>query len=267
MNLQTPLSKVWLRAAAGVGKSFLCAYAIQQIAVINPTAFSIFQYYSFDNDFKALGVYRCLAEQLVDQLWTQLEDMPEDIHAHTQRSSASYKLEDVKALIRMLLDRRSATYIFLDGLDEQCDSNQQRIELSEVLNFLSELATDGSRCVRLWCSSQERAYLKSTLSNFSVIEVNKEQIYDDIKLHLSKRILELDRLELDKGYQNLILSDLSEKADGCFLWASLMLGWISKAATLDTVQELIREGLPSDYEKYYEKKIESIDASQRALVS
>ncbi len=266
LNPSSKTSRIWLQAARGVGKSVLCAYAIEQTLKLSSLC-SIRQYYTFDEEFSALQVYRSLAEQLADQIWTQLNDMPPEVHEFTQRSATSSKSEDVKMIIRLLISKVPTIYVFLDGLDEECDKKERWSELDEVLGFFTELnATDVSR-LRLWCSSQDRTTLRKKLNLFATIEINKDLNQRDIKTCLAERISGLESQEIDPGYRTLILNDLMNKAAGRFLWASLMLDLIANASTLQGVQEVIEQGLPRDYARYYQRKIESLDDSQKRFVS
>lgn len=260
-------SVLWLKAPPGVGKSVLCAYAIQQTSQANSSVCCLYQYYSFDETFSSLQVYCSIAEQLANRLWTHLEDMPEEIHAFTQRTTTASMIEDVKTFIRMSLSRLPSSYLFLDGVDEECDAGPRWEALLDVLEFFIDLANDKLYNFRLWCSSQDRADLNQYIKACVMIEVTKDINSADIELYLSKSILKLDSLDLDEGYQNLILQDLRQKADGCFLWASLMLDSVSSAVTLSAVQMQVQEGLPKDYENYYQNKMNKIDASQRIFVS
>lgn len=228
---------------------------------------SVRQYYTFDEEFSALQVYRSLAEQLADQIWTQLDDMPREVHEYTQRSATSSKSEDVKMVIRLLTNTVPTTYVFLDGLDEECDKKERWSELDEVLDFFTEFNTTDSSRLRLWCSSQDRTKLKKRLNLFETIEIHKDLNQQDIKTCLADRISALESQEIDPGYRTLILNDLQEKAAGRFLWASLMLDLIADASTLQGVQQVIEQGLPDDYERYYHRKIESLDDPQKRFVS
>ncbi|KAM0160095.1 hypothetical protein ACHAQE_004710 [Botrytis cinerea] len=265
-NLDSMSSVLWVKAVPGAGKSVLAAFT-QSTFQTNSSLCSLYQYYSFDETFSSLQVYCAIAEQLANRLWTYLEDMPEDIHAFTQRTSTAFMIEDVKTFIRMSLSRLPPSYLFLDGLDEECDSGPRWEALSDALGFFIELTLDKSYQLKLWCSSQDRADLNKALKDCAVIEVTKDINSADIERYLSKSILKLDSLDLDEGYQNLILQDLRQKADGCFLWASLMLDSVSSAVTLSAVQCQVREGLPKDYENYYQNKIDKIEASQKSFVS
>lgn len=163
-------------------------------------------------------------------------------------------------MLQMLIAKFPGTYIFLDGLDEECENEQRWRGLLEVLQFLNGLPS-----VRLWCSSQDRARLHSVLEGFALIEMSKDLNNADIELCLSRRISELDALELDEGYRRLILGDLLGKADGCFLWASLMLDSIADAHTLNHVQQEIQGELPEGYEQYYARKLKSIKEGDKGL--
>ena len=272
LNPDTSTSKIWLRALPGAGKSVLCASTIQDVERRFPASCCLFQYFSFEyfsfdeETVSEIQIYRCLAEQLVNRLWAQLEDIPEDVHVFTQRTTTSVKTEDVRTIIQMLIQRLSTTYIFLDGLDEVCDDGQRWARLSEVLDFLLNLANNHPQ-VRLWCSSQNRSCVQSKLRDFETIDVTNDSNGQDIERYLSRSIMKLDNLDIDEGTQTLVLKDLCEKAMGCFLWASLMLDSIAKAPTLYAVQELINDSVPSDYEKYYQKKMDSIAHPQRKFVS
>lgn len=109
--------------------------------------------------------------------------------------------------------------------------------------------------------------MKKRLNLFETIEIHKDLNQQDIKTCLADRISALESQEIDPGYRTLILNDLQEKAAGRFLWASLMLDLIADASTLQGVQQVIEQGLPDDYERYYHRKIESLDDPQKRFVS
>lgn len=265
--VDSAVPKLWLKAPPGVGKSVLSAYAIEEAQKVNPdAAASCFHYYSFDEEFTALQVFRFIAEQLKNRLWDQIEDLPDEIYAFAQRSTTSSKAEDIKTVIRMLMERMSVTYIFFDGLDEECDGGSRWNQLTQVVDFFLELAKKDTPRVKIWCSSQERSCIDSRLKDFSTIEVTQSSNKEDIERYLLDRIPQLDDLELEPGYKTLVLDDLSKRADGCFLWASLMLDSITNAPSLQAIQEHINEGLPETYESYYLKKLERTEPSKRKFV-
>ncbi|QKX57422.1 uncharacterized protein TRUGW13939_04534 [Talaromyces rugulosus] len=260
-------SQIWVKASPGVGKSVLTAYAVETIPKIcNESCAVIYQYFTFDEEFRTIVVYRSLAEQLANQLGT-ITEMPEDVHEFTQRGASSTKADDVKTVISKLVEKIPVTYVFLDGLDEECKQEPRRKMLFDILSFFDDLASKTSSRLRLWYSSQQHTCLDDRFQNHPSIEVTKSLNGLDIETYLSHKFTALDRLDLHEGYKNLILQELSEKADGCFLWVSLMLHSMSKAVMLSQVQNLIEDGLPGDYEKYYQRKVEGIEPSLKEFVS
>ncbi|KAL3253299.1 hypothetical protein ABHI18_009601 [Aspergillus niger] len=268
MEKDSPASQVWVKASPGAGKSVLTAYAVEKLeATSAENAAVIYHYFTFDEEFPALMVYRCLAEQLVNRLGKQTGDMPKDIHKFTQEGATTANAEDVKQVIRMLLEEMAVTYIFLDGLDEECETENRKKELCKVLDFFGELSRAMPGRLRIWYSSQHRTCLDAPLSSLPSIEITKDLNSRDIEHYLLNKIEDLKSLEFDAGYIRLIIGDLREKADGCFLWASLMLDSMSDAVTLRTVQSIIEGGLPDSYEKYYQRKVDNIRPCLKEFVS
>ncbi|KAJ5970417.1 uncharacterized protein N7479_000335 [Penicillium vulpinum] len=268
MDSSSPTSQLWVKAAPGAGKSVLTAYAVEKMNEISSNGSAvIYQYFTFDEEFPSLLVYRCLAEQLVNQLGKQTGDIPKDIHKFTQEGATTANVEDIKQFIKLLVDEMTVTYVFLDGLDEECEKDGRKKEIFKVLEFLGELSRTTPNRLRCWYSSQHRTCLDPHLKGLPSIHITKDLNSCDIERYLSQRITDLDSFELDAGYTNLVLRDLREKADGCFLWASLMLESMSDAVTLGMIQQVIKDGLPESYERYYQRKMESIQPALREFVS
>lgn len=266
VDAQSPASKLLIKADPGVGKSVLASYAVETLPKITPNGSAIIhQYYTIDDEFPALLVYRCLAEQLANELGKLRIDMPEDIHTFTQHGATSARSEDVQKLIESLIEALPVTYVILDGLDEMCETKYRRNDVCDVIKFLQQLTTNR---LRVWYSSQSRTWLDSILPSLPSIEVTKALNNSDIEKYLSEKIVSLDRDEINEDLRNSIPRKLCAKADGCFLWASLMLDSIdNKANSLTEIEEIIENELPGDYEQYYQRKMEAIESDHRKDVS
>ena len=267
LDHSTKAANIWVRASPGVGKSVLCAYVIQEVEKLHPSSCCIFQYYSFDEELSTIQIYRSFAEQLSNRVWKELGDLPEEIYALTQCTATSMNSEDVKEIMKMLVKRLSNIYVFVDGLDEECDDSQRCSRMLELVSFLSEMMNESPHKFRLWCSSQDRTSLNPRLRQFGVVDISYKLNSDDILRYLASKIKTFDHLDVDEGYRTLLSQDICQKSEGCFLWASLMLDSISKAPTLQTIQELIEGGLPQGYNIYYQRKLDDLDVSHRTFVS
>lgn len=259
---------LWVKADPGIGKSVLTAFAIQEAQQRHSgIAATCFQYYTFDEEFSSLQVFRALAEQLVNVLWEQTGDTLEEVHALTQKTATSTRVDDLKMLLRQLCQQLEPTYIFLDGLDNECDHGPRWYQLKQVLDFFLQVATCENLSIKVWCSSQARTSIDDVLQLFPSLTVTPDLNSRDIQRYLERKIPELDDLEIEEDYKQLIAKDLGLRADGCFLWASLMLESITRASSLQAIKEQINEGLPLGYEAYYIEKLASIDTADRRLVS
>jgi hypothetical protein len=272
INGTSSSSVLWIKAAPGVGKSVLCAYAIEMVQGIKAdSCTTCFHYYTFDEEFSELQVLRSLAEQLANALWSQVEDINDEIHAITLKSTASTRAEDVKIVIRKILEdmssRNLTTYVFLDGLDEECINEHRWSRVEYVVDYFTDLAKTAALPVRIWCGSQPHTVIGTKLQNYPSIEVTSDCNNTDIENYLSSRLPALESLELDQGSKTVILKELGKEAKGCFLWASLMVHSLSNAMSEEAVHDMLHEGLPKDYEKYYMKRLGNIDPSNARFVS
>ncbi|KAL8833086.1 MAG: hypothetical protein Q9170_004519 [Blastenia crenularia] len=262
-DLERKNATIWLSGAPGMGKSVLCAYAVEQIKVIEPASAVAFQYYRFDEQYTAIDTYRNLAEQLFDQFWDQYQDVPDSLHAHIQSSSSDPK--NVKGFIELLMAQVPALYVLLDGLDEECDQRSKWTDALEVLDYLEGLTHTSPTTIRLWCSSQDRLCVRVKLTKYPTIHVSTESTSADIAKYLAKALPIVDVSEIDPGTKTVILEDLQGKAKGNFLWIHLMVQSLEQADNLDDIQRRIEEGLPLELDRYYERIFQSINVEQRNL--
>ena len=264
-------SKFWMRSLPGAGKSVVCAATVRDIRRKNPGACCVFQYLSFPNfsfdgeSVSDIHIYRCIAEQLLNHLWSQLDDVPEELHAFTQKTSQSHRGEDLKKVIEMLVEHLNNIYVFLDGLDEVCDEDNCWAQVSDTVKYLKALVDGNAGRVRLWCSSQIRSSIQHMLSDFRIFDITVDCNREDIELYLTTSMAKLENLGVDEGTKNTILRDLCVRAEDCFLWAKLMLDSVTKASSLHSVQKIIHESLPRGYDKYYRKKMDSIASEEKGF--
>lgn len=251
-------STLWLTAPPGMGKSVLCASVVRHIKEARSLSGIAYQYYRFDEKCSSIQAFRNIAEQLFEQLHDQLQDIPDQLHAFIWKNNDDP--ENIKKFIEFVVSELPA-YVLIDGLDEGTDWP----DVYEVVQFFEELACTTSPAVRLWCSSQDRRWIRQSFEHFKMILVDEHRNSSDIEEYLKSSLPKLRSLDIDPGTKKLVLNDLQRQTRGNFLWASLMVEAISTAASLEDVQELIQEGLPKDYEVYYDRKLRNIKAEDRAL--
>lgn len=259
-NTQPPI--IWLYAPPGSGKSTLCARIICSIQESDPKAAVAFHFYQFDKAYSAIETLRLLADQLFEKHWNGSHSVPDEIHVKTQSSSSS--LDNIRDFITILVKTLPKTYFILDGLDEEC-LGIRWTEAQAVLDFLVKLSSEYSGSVRLWCSSQNRSCIQDRLRQFTIFDI-KGDIANDVTDYLSRRINELDGLEVPHNEQRTMLEKLKNRADGNFLWASLMMeALMEEASSIAEMRQFIEEGLPSSFDGYYQRIFRRIEAPHRSV--
>ncbi|KAI9702286.1 MAG: hypothetical protein M1820_006218 [Bogoriella megaspora] len=257
---------IWLNGYPGTGKSVTCSFVSKTIRDQVPSAAVAYHYYSFDEQVPSTTVYRNIAEQLWDQLYSQQDDVSDAIHNLV--SSQSDNIRSLYELLRLLLAELGSTYILLDGLDEECaDPKGRWSEVAAVVNALTNLRNETSSIIKLWCSSQDHHCVHELLRAFPTITLDAEKNSSDIASFLEDVMPQLSASEVDPGTRKLMLEDLQRKAHGNFLWASLMVDSVSDAISPDDLEKRVHEGLPDEIEEYYARKVSRVPSQQRQLVS
>jgi len=141
-------------------------------------------------------------------------------------------------------------FIFLGGLDEE-DSGARQKEALKILDFVIELTNQFPGRVRFWLSTQDRAIFRNRLQTNTTIDI-QAQIKTAVHQYLCQALPGLCDLELDEGTQSWTLKELQQRADGHFLWATLMIKEITRSIpSISHLKSFIKDGLPLDLNGYY----------------
>lgn len=255
-------SILWLLAGPGSGKSVLCSHTVEYIRNLGDVQAQCLHFYEFDNEHTAIVTARNLATQLFEGYWLLNQDIPEALQSTSQKSGAD--LINVFEFIRVLVGKLPKVYIFLDGLDEECTVARWK-EASKIIDFVNSLAESFPEKIRIWYSSQDRPIIRQQLESHLVLNV-KEQIRVAVDEHISLKVPGICNPEVDKDTRTWILSELKRRADGNFLWASLMLKTIeNEVSSFDEMESFIKEGLPKDLDAYYRRIIARYEKREREL--
>lgn len=254
---------VWLYAGPGSGKSVLCSHAVDHVKSLETKPAVAFQFYDFDDPQRtALQTARNLAAQLFEHIWLRLQDIPDTLHAQTQKNSGD--LVNVLDFIWLLVGNLPNVYIFLDGLDEESTVARWK-EASKIVDFVMELANSSPSAMRVWFSTQDRSCIRERLDAFPTLNI-KDQVQTDVNIYLSQTVPGLDNMEVGDDTRNWILGELKNRANGNFLWASLMIKTLKdEVACFDDMEQFIQDGLPKDLDEYYKRIFSRYEVKERDL--
>jgi ankyrin repeat protein len=237
---------LWIKGVPGAGKSVTAASMIQHLQKTEgvPVLYFFFRYIISANRRPRSLVRDFLAQLLPFSIRLQA----------TLQPLIGNPLDDFsdEILWEYLLTGLSSVdkaYCIIDALDEM-----ELLPKDSFLARLNNLATFRPKAVKLLMTSRPKQYLQSSLRDTSIVHISLEDdlVGHDIALFLSYRINELlpgdDKQELRKS----LVSAISERSDGLFLYARLLLDQIIPnlgSKQLD-VEKLV-ESLPVGLEEVY----------------
>lgn len=171
----------------------------------------------------------------------------------------------MRDLIEVLVAELSSTYIFLDGIDEECSNDQRWKTASQVLKFFIDLAQRPGSTLKLWCSSQDLDRVRALLAGADQITLGASINNDDIE-RFCKASLQRDFGDIDDITKSRLLDRVKTQVDGNFLWVKLMLPTLSSAVSVVEMEQHIQQGLPLDFMSYIEKQIRSTNKAQHGVL-
>lgn len=207
-----------------------------------------FQFFHFDEQTTARQLLYNIAAQLFEEYWMHNKSIPEKLRVNFAEAADDYN--NIRTLIHSLMPELPRVFIFLDGLDEE-DSGARQKEALKILDFVIELTNLFPDKVRLWLSTQDRAIFHNRLQNHTIVDI-QAQIKTAVELYLCQALSGLSDMALDVGTQSWALKELQQRADGHFLWATLMIKEISQSIpSISHLKSFIKSGLPLDLHGYY----------------
>lgn len=258
----------------GCGKTVLAAAIVDYLKghQEHQTESNLVTYFFFKHGDRMCSTpsaaYRSILAQFLHQYSHNTDILDRFLFAQFDPSLASGQRvateNDLKGLLRILAARTGPLHIVLDGLDEASDSQK-------ALGLLEDLIT-GTR-VKLACLSRTNIIaLLCRVPESNRIAIRRESTSSDIRMVLTSKLTEMHKqrkLPADSNISELVES-LVLGADGMFLWAALMAGFLNSPALtpnrrIKTIQGVrFPEGLDTMYDRIVE--LISISASpERSL--
>ncbi|KAI9667637.1 MAG: hypothetical protein M1821_000454 [Bathelium mastoideum] len=257
-NPSNPL--IWLYGKPGGGKSVLCANLAKSVQPQKPNTFYYFFNYR-DNAAKS-SIY--LLRSLVAQAVQRNPDVVAYVHEEYVMSHLVASLKALRELLPEVLSSFSSSRIIVDGVDE-CDPKEQKLIVEDVLRLLS--VNTSSHICKIFISTRDVPTISQSLRKQAKdavsISLNNERgaVGDSIELFIQTRLSEvqneLDYLDPNGAVWHNIRHTLATKANGMFLWVSLVLESIPETVhspkELQEIVEILPSGLPELYARIFER--------------
>ncbi len=229
------------------------------------TSGMIFAYYFCDNkDDKrntAIAIIRGLLLQLLRQRPLLFKHIQED---YDQMGHIVFDNFDAlwRILLKLLTDSNAVQiYFLIDALNE-CDKSSRGFRqafLASLADLFSVQHGSESIHVKLLITCRPESDILDELNHLrGLVRIDSGKINADLFEYIRTKV---DELSTRKSYPSILKFDiqnaLSEKAGGTFLWVSLVLEDISKAAVLSQVRKRL-QSLPSSLSEVYNQILDKI---------
>lgn len=250
---------------AGSGKSTLIKFAAkhdQTLAALKEWAGSAqlhtASFYFWNQGFGMQKSQIGLFQSLLYQILRQAPELAPLVCSNHRLDHEIWEFRDLKRAFESITTHTalSTKYcFFIDGLDEYNGTEE------DVLSFLSYLSDSKSADIKICVSSRPRALFKPFEQSIDSLTV-QQFTEEDMRTHVRAG------LQMNGKFNNLpksgceeIIAEISQQAQGVWLWVDLvtreLVHAVNRDEGLDTLKEIVHQ-FPPDLEAYFEHIIKCI---------
>ncbi|ORY10967.1 HET-D protein [Clohesyomyces aquaticus] len=256
---------LWIKGDPGKGKTMLLCGIINELSKSIRQTHQLSYFFCQATDSRinnATAVVRGLLYLLISQqphLVSHIQKYDHAGKALFEDANAWVVLSEIFAHILQDLSLNS-TYLAVDALDE-CVT-----DLPKVLDFIVLMSSISSR-VKWIVSSRNEAYIEQKLQlNDSGIRLSLElkenaaQVSHAVHAYIDHCLSELPEIAHDQLLQDSVRDKMQQKANGTFLWVSLVIQELKKVpeGMMGWEARQILEEVPTDLKDVYRRMIEQI---------
>ena len=243
------------------GKSVLSSFIFSRLEDEERNRTLLFSFSSSDtNRFNAENLIRTILWQLVQK---NADVKSEGIIRGLMSKGQPITPELWESLGNVLGSISGPTYCIIDGIDE-CSDFEEGVS-KRLLKLLD--AHPKLRIMLLGRPHAIQALHQSTISQVHVIEIIPTMLKQDLEAYIKDEISRSDILRLPE-FRDKVFTTLSEKADGMFLWAKLMIHDLRKSSTRSEMVERLQNlprGLEEAYTLVFSRLLQRLDSFELRL--
>lgn len=258
---------LWIKGDPGKGKTMLLCGIINELenSMAQTSLFSYFFCQATDSRINsATAVLRGLLFMLVRQQPSLISHLRKK-HDHTGRAL----FEDVNAWVVLceifadILQDQSldSAYFFIDALDE-CVK-----DLEKLLAFIVQMSSLSSRAKwiltsRNYTNIEQQLRLDKSGARLSLeLKENAIQVSHAVDAYINFRLMELEQIQHDQSLYSSVREKMQQKANGTFLWVSLVVKELKSIQFWEVLQVL--EEVPTELTDVYWRMMDHIKQLKR----
>ena len=275
-------SILWLSGGPGKGKTMMSIFITDQREEVIMKSQDALIYYFCDNKDAHRNTVAGILGGFIAQLLRQRPDLFEHIRKRfaerkTDIFTASDKLQSLWFIFKDMVDSCSynVTYCVLDGLDE-CDDESLRY----FIRNLRDLVDKGlnKAILKLIVVSRNNHVIKTGLAQLPQIDLDsselKSQVESNVEAFIAHKVQQLfqqwkvlhyELLEASKIQKDKVQRELLDRAEGTYLWVSLVYEELQKTSIVDLDDTL--KSLPKGLDAIYARILRHIPEKRREVAA
>ncbi|KAF7121921.1 hypothetical protein CNMCM5793_009475 [Aspergillus hiratsukae] len=256
---------LWIYGKPGAGKSVIASNIIDHLVQSYPVPeIGIAFVYHDHNDVDKFGSLRRLITAMMARLCWRLATLPSDLTMLKPKHSSPTAAGTYEFFLRLAGEFKEV-YLIIDALDEWSLELRQHL-----LHFLLSLKKEKSPIFKVLITSRPDPDIHAKLGQYITVNLSAQRDHVcDIKDVIQGKVDEFvqsGRLYLKQAdLSNEIVSILTERSQGIFLWSILVLKALCEESLAyqndDCTLQCLHE-LPDGLEPFYDQMIEKIKAQK-----
>lgn len=254
---------LWIKGGAGKGKTMMSIGLIDELSRKQHDS-TVVTYFFCQNADTELNTLVSILKGLILRLVNQQIELAESLRSRWDSKNDRFH-EDVTSwrhlwnILLEILDRCTASriYIIVDGLDECQDGDMVDFLKLIVRNGLGQPAKLKWLLTSRPLDSAERALLAGNDQVQVSLELNSDCISEAVKAYIAYKVDELSLYhKYGQALKSEVKSALSAKAEGTFLWISLVCKRL-ESVHRDEAMNTIRN-LPPGLQPFYDRILQQL---------
>ena len=258
---------LWLSGGPGIGKTVISSFLVEELVKLAERSprMTLAYYFCDDKDERrktSMAILRGLLLQLLRQRPILFKHIQPDFDV-----SRDSLFTDFHALWRIFLSivkdhEAGEIYCLIDALDE-CEEKSRRLFLTNLRKLFHSAQQNEKTFVKFIVTSRRNSDIEESLAAVSSairnLQIDSGRVNADLSKYIDVKVNELwTQKKYPRDQKQVVKDVLTGKAEGTFLYVSLVLDDLRKAKIFSQVNQKLRK-LPSNLDEVYDRILRQID--------
>ena len=242
----------WVKGKPGCGKSVLAALTLDELKGLQTENTAVAHFYC-DSSKSERSRYPYLLTTILKQISVQSPRLDHNLERMYNMESLVQDrgpgANEVERILPAVFSGFRQAFMVIDGLDELSEPER-------FLRFLPLLLRETTSTLRIIVFSRDYLPMQNAFKDYRQLRVDRGANAEDIKMFISSK-LSADDPDWDPDLLDVVKAVLLDKAEGMFLYVSLLVGRLRGSLPQSELVERLKS-LPKGLTKAYEANLKRI---------